>query len=205
VQVDEEEAVMNSRFTVKGALIRAAVVIAVLFASVGTARAAPMMNPDLTVYGVPLTWNGTVFSSSCADCVMSWTTQAGDFGGLSLSGAFALDWNGSTGAFAVIDNDPLSDSGILGTLLAGNVTSFFGGAGLFWATVGLTTTNLGLGDQVSVSLSSFDFVNGAGTADVDIAPSPIPEPGTFALLGLGGTLMALRRRRRASRTGADRT
>jgi len=195
---------MISRGNLKGTLTMAALAGAVLLALAGPARAAPMMNPDLTVYGVPLTWDGTTFSSACPDCLMSWTTPTGAFGGISLSVAFSLDWDGLAGTFSLIDQDPFSDSGIRGTLLAGSVTGFQGAGGLFAATLDLTTANLGFANLATVSFSSFDFAGGAGTADADIAPVGVPEPSTLTLLGLGATAVAVLRRWDAARTRASR-
>jgi hypothetical protein len=177
--------------------------VALVFALARPAQATTISNPDLTVYGSTVVWDGVSnFSSTCLACFFSWTTPSGSFGGIS-SGDFQLGWNGSSGNFFV--NDFLGLSGISGPLLVGTVTSFSanvanpGPGAVFGGTLAFTTTNLGFGSTGSYNFSSFDFTGRSGSADTDIAA--IPEPTTLSLLGLGGAILAARRRRaRESRT-----
>jgi hypothetical protein len=65
------------------------------------------------------------------------------------------------------------------------------GAGLVYS--GLLTTALASGDQIGFH-NFFPGFNESGIANLDI--SAVPEPGTFALAGLGGVSVLLLRRRR---------
>jgi PEP-CTERM motif len=185
---------------VKSAL-RLCLLLAAILATARSAQATTI-NPDLSVLGTVISYDGVDFAASCTACTFSWTDPSGGFGGVSY-GNFSLNWKPSVSNFSFLLTDADGTfSGILGTLLAGTVTSFAanvfnpGPGASFGGTLALTTTNLGFGGAPTFTFSSFDFGSSApsaGTADVDLIAT-VPEPATLSLVGLGA-LFAIRRRR----------
>jgi uncharacterized protein (TIGR03382 family) len=171
-------------------LVAAAAVVAALVLA-GPAQATPVTQ-DLTVWDLNLAFDGTSLTSSNPwGNVFSWLTPTP--GGVDV-GTFSMTWNGSSGNLTLLDS-------ALNTLLSGTIwklTSnvFTPNAGAtFVALVNLSTSSFGLGNAVQVSIGSTDFAQGFGTGQADITSVPEPATISFAILGLGGAVAALRRRR----------
>src|ERR1051325_6309477 len=80
-----------------------ALTAAVLLMMAATARASPVVNPDLTITDLSVTYDGTNLGAvSDPLSVLSWTLPDGSFGGITL-GTAALSWNGTTGTFNAFD------------------------------------------------------------------------------------------------------
>jgi hypothetical protein len=159
--------------------------------------------PDLTIYSANITYDGVDFSSTCTGCFLSWVDSTNTFG-ISSNADFSLKHKTTAASdftFSVVNFDPTFAP--IGTMLAGTVISFAsnvfnpGPGAVFAGTLSLSSTSLGFGNSATVNFSSFDFADGAGTADVDIAA--VPEPATLSLLGLGSAIMAARARRARKR------
>jgi hypothetical protein len=167
------------------------------------------VNPDLTAFDLDFLFDGISFSAgSPFGSVFSWTTPTGAFGGATL-GTFDFNWNGTGGSLSLYDD--LSNTQLLGGSVVNFRPSFlapagqFGGA--FTALVRLTTTGLGFGNLVWVTLGSTNFTTvntnlapgqwtGFGTGQADITQAPEPSTLVFAVVGLVGAATVAHRRRR---------
>ena len=177
---------------------RVVAAVAVVLALAVPASAGPIVNPDLTMFGLNLSWDGTTFSATGTGVVLSWTDAAGGIGvGSPVFGNGAIDWNGSAGTLSVSNS-------VLGLMLSGNLTGFSAILGpspsvaQFSGNALLTTSILpGMGNDVYFAIGSTDFGPTApvGTGDADVYPSAVPEPATLGLLGAGLGVLAARRRR----------
>jgi len=177
----------------KKLLVGVAVAFGVLAMAV-QGQATPV-NPDLTASELSIVYNGTSFSASSPESILSWTNPDGSEGGLSL-GDFLLTWNGSTGSLSLVDL--FSNETLTGTVMAFVPTLFTPNAGATFAMNVLLSAPGGYGllDNVYVSLTSTDFLHGSGSGQADLTPLATPEPATLTLFGLGGAVAALRRRYR---------
>jgi len=162
-----------------------AIAAAVVLMAAATARASPLVNPDLTITDLIVSYNAPnldVNSDPQIGSVLSWTLPDGTPGGVML-GLAGLNWNGTTGTFDVWDD-------AISPLLSGTVLGLIVDSSGYIADVQLSLTSFDLGDRVNV------FV-GRDLADV----APVPEPTTMAMLLLGGGyIVAQRRKRRRAMT-----
>jgi hypothetical protein len=170
--------------------------LAAVLVVAGPAQAGPV---DLTITDLVVSYDGTSLdvASDVSGSALTWTLSDGTMGG-TVGSAF-LTWDGATGSFTVLDD-------LLTTLLSGTVYSMVanvanpGPGATFNVNVLLTTSALGLGDDIAVLLGSPNFgvtslEVGTGTADV----TSVPEPATTTLMLLGGAAAALRARSRRRR------
>jgi hypothetical protein len=155
-----------------------AITVAALLLMAGTARASPVVNPDLTIYFLDVAYDGTNLNVvSDPISLLSWTLPDGSLGGVDL-GIASLTWNGTTGSFGLSATQSLAGT-VVGLLVNGAGTAFE-------ADVLLSQTGYSLGDHVHVFVA-----DETGQADV----IPVPEPATLAMLLLGGGAAAWRKRR----------
>ena len=179
---------MRERIVSKRRLLWAVLMIAALaivMASAVPASAGPI-NPDLTAFGLDVSWDGTDFFAYNFEIPMSWTNPDGTAGG-SDYGDIIISWGPTFGSFLEV----WIPSG--SPLLSGVVTSFTAAPDGFYGTAALSLTGLGMGDQVRfiVDMDPTSTIHLA-----DIYPDAVPEdPATLGLLGLGLGAIAARRRR----------
>jgi hypothetical protein len=173
-----------------------AITVAALLLMAATARASPV-NPDLTISDLAVTYDGTNFGAvtdPSGFSFLSWTLPDGSFGGVTI-GTATMTWNGTTGTFDVFDL--LTATQLLSGTIQSLSAAVFNPGAVFDLDVLLSVSSLDLGDRVNVEVNSPDYSSrtGVGTGNADVIAAP--EPGTTALLLLGGGAVAWRKRRRS--------
>src|ERR671920_2396117 len=80
--------------------------IAAVLVLAGPADAGPILDPDLTISNLGITYDGTNFdaASGAGGSFLSWTLPDGSFGGAIPSGSAHLTWDGTIGSFTVWNN-----------------------------------------------------------------------------------------------------
>jgi hypothetical protein len=179
---------------IKSMLRSMAITAAVLLMMAATARASPVVNPDLTITDLMVSYDGTSLGAvSDPLSVLSWTLPDGSFGGVTL-GTAALTWNGATGTFDVFD---LLATLLLSGTIQGVTADVFNPGAVFDIDVLLSVSSFGLGNRVNVVVNSGDYSSrtGVGTGNADVMPAPEPTTMAMMLLGGGYTVAQWRRRR----------
>ena len=184
---------------------RGLIAAAIVLGMSAHAGATTIAYPDLTLFDLNLTFDGTNFSATTpvGGSVLSWAPDSNPANGQLTLGSSAISWDGSTGAVSIVDSLGSLNLGTPGTILSGSITSFsysLGSPGASFLLSALLTTsapNLGLDDAVTISIGSNNFASGTGTGLGDVTPASVPEPGTLGLMALG--LAAFVRRRTSQR------
>ncbi len=180
--------------------LTAAAIVLVMSAQAG---ATPIIYPDLTLFDLDITFNGTDFSAASPDewSGLSWAPDSNPLNEQVTLGSSSISWNGSSGTVSIIDSLGDLNLGTPGTILSGSITSFsyslgspWGGSFLLSALLTTSAPNLNLDNAVTISIGSSNFAGGAGTGFGDVVPASVPEPATLGLMTIG--LAALARRRK---------
>ena len=144
--------------------------------------------------------NGSVYDTETADMMAAGATGVDLGGTLYDIYTWAIPSNGIQNGAA--DGLSVDVGGVLSELLSyeGTLTAAAGAAN------GVTSTDVGVSQFNATIGSSIERINGgwtsdddgtntSGAANVGLTVSPVPEPSSIALLGLGGLALVLRRRR----------
>jgi autotransporter-associated beta strand protein len=167
--------------------------------------------------GGTLGGNGSIGGAATIASGGNLTTGSGGIGALSLSGGLTL-LGGSTTTFLINSTNSFTSINLIGSTftyggaLSFNITSYTPAAGDAFTVFNMTGGAVQSGDFTSVTAGSLIFTEAGGvwsgmynglqyqfsdaTGTLSVNPTLVPEPSTYALLGLGALSLVVAYRRK---------
>jgi autotransporter-associated beta strand protein len=167
--------------------------------------------------GGTLGGNGSIGGAATIASGGNLTTGSGGIGALSLSGGLTL-LGGSTTTFLINSTNSFTSINLIGSTftyggaLSFNITSYTPAAGDAFTVFNMTGGAVQSGDFTSVTAGSLIFTEAGGvwsgmynglqyqfsdaTGTLSVNPTLVPEPSTYALLGLGALALVVAYRRK---------